>query len=158
MSDNIVITVGTELVAGTLAEKSGICNTGTILEVVCVETMAGQNGEEHYIGVESKCGPIGMPGWDGIGAHNIHPGMGRYLSQHHVLKMFKVKKQKMVTALDVTYYGRSLLGKKGKVIEASPDSATCMVEFEENIGGGSGDGVGKKGHCALLKKNELRED
>jgi hypothetical protein len=30
------------------------------------------------------------------------------------------------------------------------DSKLAMVELEENVGGGGGDGLGKAGHCVLL--------
>jgi hypothetical protein len=30
------------------------------------------------------------------------------------------------------------------------DNKLAMVELEENVGGGGGDGLGKAGHCVLL--------
>ena len=38
------------------------------------------------------------------------------------------------------------------------DSNDVLVEFDEDIGGNSGDGVGKQGHCLLLNKDVFHKE
>ena len=60
-------------------------------------------------------------------------------------------------ATDFKFKGKNLNGMKGRVIAHLKDSGHLMLELTENVGGSSGDGMGKKGHCILIEKRLTRE-
>jgi hypothetical protein len=66
-------------------------------------------------------------------------------------------KSKFIGA-DFEFRNRNLVGMGCRVlqgIESDPDNV--FVEFEEDVGGCCGDGLGKSGHCLLISKNILRD-
>ena len=55
---------------------------------------------------------------------------------------------------DFMYKKRNLKGERCRIL-ANIDRRDVFVEMENNIGGGSCDGIGKKGHCIHIKKEFL---
>ncbi len=55
---------------------------------------------------------------------------------------------------DLQFKGRNLKGMKCKILTSIQGSA-FIVEFEENIGGISCDGLGRRGHCLPVSSNIL---
>ena len=57
---------------------------------------------------------------------------------------------------DFLYNNINLKDKKCKVLTSGAEG--ILLEFEENIGGSSGDGLGRCGHCLLVEEQLLMDD
>ena len=57
----------------------------------------------------------------------------------------------------IKHKGIDIKNRKCTIISEG-DSNDVLVEFDEDIGGNSGDGVGKQGHCLLLNKDVFHKE
>lgn len=64
-----------------------------------------------------------------------------------------LEERKFTVAKAYSFGGVELKGKRGRVIQNTQDGV--FVEMDEHIKGISCDGMGKKGHCALIPENYL---
>lgn len=93
------------------------------------------------------------PNWgDGEGA--TEPGYGMVIQSANFMTYFTNKPYKrLVIAEDIEFKGRNLKGMSGKPL--SKIGKEMFVELDEDVGGCSCDGTGKRGHCVLVPRNAL---
>jgi hypothetical protein len=65
--------------------------------------------------------------------------------------------QEVEIVAEISFRKTPLKGMKGKVVLATDVDGDVGVEFPEDIGAGSLDGVGKQGHCLYVEANALSE-
>jgi len=58
---------------------------------------------------------------------------------------------------DVQHKKHSLKGMKCTLLRDIGHGEYSFVELEEDVGGGSADGLGKSGHCVLVPAESLKE-
>jgi hypothetical protein len=63
--------------------------------------------------------------------------------------------QKMITE-DFNFKKRNLKGMKCRILCHDSKQDQCFVELDDNVGGGSADGLGKTGHCVVLSSSLLK--
>jgi len=91
--------------------------------------------------------------------HNEHPnwedGMWLSLWVGDMVRFFgKEDQREQIVNRDFMFKGKNLKGERCKII-ASMTNHEVFVEMENNIGGGSCDGMGRKGHCIPIKREYL---
>ena len=92
-------------------------------------------------------------GWHDLDGH-CKSNCGYWVEPRELTKYYAVVKDKHVVSANVQFKGRSLKGMGCKILSNLPKSK-IFVELDENVGGASGDGLGKKGHCVVLRKENV---
>jgi hypothetical protein len=94
--------------------------------------------------------------------HGFWVGLSGIFSQQYLIKTHNAGKETSQNKVrwvktDVMFKGKSLIGKKCKLIKPFKrfSSTAYFVEFEDHIGGGSCDGLGKSGHCLPVNSKFL---
>lgn len=126
-------------------------NAGDKLELVA---FGGDPGEPlpHLFGIAVE---IPSPGFHDMNGFLDGP-RGYWLKFGSFERYFKTaSSEKVEISSECSFRRHKLKGKSGIVL--SKNEKEAIVELDENIGAGSGDGVGKKGHCVVLPLNVLKE-
>lgn len=71
-------------------------------------------------------------------------------------KYFRQLPIEFIVTSGYKYKNNDLSGKKCKSLLALRDK--MLVEFEEMVGGSSGDGLGRRGHCLVIEEKYLEEN
>jgi hypothetical protein len=142
------IHVNDKLVANKNAQENGICKCGDIVEV-----RSFLIGERTIIGLYS---PHRIKGWSDLDGA-VPPGRGLWQDSRFLLNVFDLMDQKRIVATDFNFKKRNLRGMKCRVVHCDYNRKQSFVEFEEDVGGGCADGLGKMGHCVVLP-SELLEN
>jgi hypothetical protein len=149
--NNKIFTAGQKFVANKYAESNSYCNTGLVVSLECIK----MDGGENLIGISSEK-PV--PHWHDLEGR-VSDKYGYWVRSKPFLQCFNiVGVQKMVVKGDVLHKQINLNGKKCKVLKniiAPNGNKYSFVEMEENVNGGSADGLGKHGHCIILSTNSL---
>lgn len=119
---------------------------GLQIEIVLIDNY---EDKQYEIGVYAPDAP---DGWHDLDEEIDEPN-GYYFSHEDFVNYFR--RDNAYKILGKTFYfagstelkGRRLTGLKCKVLKKS--QSHMLLEFEENIGGSSGDGIGKSGHCLI---------
>lgn len=125
------------------APKIGLCPEGVEVKIktIC---------DKGLVGLQS---PKPFEGWSSL--EGIVPrGCGYWASHDTVVELFDKMSSDFVIKGPAKFKKKSLDGMKCRPI-ASVGPGLYFVELEENVGGGSADGLGKKGHCVLVSTDHL---
>ena len=68
----------------------------------------------------------------------------------NILDFFNLVRQEKIVAADFNYKKRNLKGMRCVVIHHDSKNKQNFVEFDDDVGGGSADGLGRMGHCVVL--------
>jgi hypothetical protein len=79
-----------------------------------------------------------------------------YLRQHPTPDLFYRPGQGIEIVAEVDFRKRPLQGMKGKVILSTDAEGDVGIEFKEDIGAGSLDGIGKEGHCIYIEASLVK--
>ena len=127
------------------------CRTGATIRV---KTIIGK-GDCVEIGIYSN---IAQPGWHDLDGR-VSNGHGYWMDRKSFVRFLRPKDiLKYVVSGDIKYKNISLKGMRCKILHSNYNDTHCFVELEKDVGGGSGDGTGKKGHCIVLDGNILEID
>jgi len=86
----------------------------------------------------------------------VDSGTGLVFRATNFLKYFDIKQTRVKVLKHTTPAGVKMDGRRGTLLAYMSDGEHCFVEFDENIGGGSADGLGKDGHCLLLRHDAIK--
>lgn len=108
--------------------------------------------DNHTIGIVSE---RYNPSWGDLDG-KVEPGYGYYINPESFRdnNFEQPNSQYMVTA-EYKYNELDLKGKTCKMLYVTRDRNTSFVEFEDNVGGGGCDGLGKHGHCIAMPSSLL---
>lgn len=89
---------------------------------------------------------------------SVTDGMGLHMYLADVLRCFDFHAfpKELCIDKDLMFRGKNLKGLKCKFLHRFK-SGDSFVEFEEDIGGCSCDGLGKKGRCIVVNRSSLNE-
>ena len=135
-----------ELVSGDIA----MCNPGTEVTIVCILTSKSDGTQ---IGVRSE---IELSGWHDLDGRVPH-GYGLWVRPSTLMKCFKELSNSFVVGGEFYHRKKNLKGMRLRLLNRV-DKSLAMVELEENVGGGGGDGLGKAGHCVLLPSGLIAKE
>lgn len=94
-----------------------------------------------------------VKGWGDLEGE-VPPSCGYFAAADAIADLFFIVEEFFVVRGDTKFKKKSLNGMRCKMV-APLSGNLCFVELEENVGGGSADGLGKKGHCVLVPSNTL---
>lgn len=114
-----------------------IDNPGDVLIGVCFET--SYRKEYHDL--------------DGVVKH----GHGYWLTPSQLLNdsAFTFIQESVILQPGIKLKEKDIGNKQGRILKRFSNTEYIMVELLENVEGCSGDGLGKAGHCVVLKNNKV---
>jgi hypothetical protein len=140
------VMVGDCLIANDNAEYHEICRSKTEVKIHCIN----RNGDETLLGLYSE-NPLS--GWHDLEGQvpNRH---GYWATRDCLIDNFSLKREDYTIKEDTVFKGVSLKGMSCRLLHVNK-RGLCFVELDKNVGGGSADGLGKKGHCVVMHKSAL---
>lgn len=144
----VEIRINDKLIANKYAQENGICRCGDIVEV-----KSFLFDKFTFIGLYNSRKIKSWSDLDGA----VPQGHGLWQNAKHIFNSFELINQKKIITTDFNFKKRNLKGMRCKVVHYDYSREQSFVEFEEDIGGGGADGLGKMGHCVVLP-SELLEN
>ena len=140
---------GDKVMLNRIASDNGICPPGTI-----VELFMWHPEHEDTVGVYSNS-PISN--WHDLDGE-VPSRRGWWLTVGELAMYIDFISEKVqVVAKDFEFNGISLKDKECRVLASIERTGLVFVEFDEDIGGCSADGLGKRGHCAAIPQKFLKD-
>ena len=93
------------------------------------------------------------PNWGNLNG-SVAKGKGIEIYYYDLMKWFDLKHEELQVAKDFFFKKKNLKGMSCKVL-ASLEDNEIFIEMDEDVRGGSCDGLGKRGHCIIIKENLL---
>lgn len=138
--------VGTTLRSNHNACKNRVCSEDYLVKIICISTYEG-------IGLRSDKPIIS---WGDLGG--ITPSyQGYWATPDCIYTNFDIIREEMVVHHNIQYKNRNLNGMKCTLLKNIDINHTrhSFIELEENVGGGSADGLGKIGYCVPVPTTSL---
>jgi hypothetical protein len=87
----------------------------------------------------------------------VKQGHGYWLSLPQLLSdsAFTFEQENITLQPGIKLKERNIGNKQGRILKHFSNTEYIMVELLENVEGCSGDGLGKAGHCVILKKDKV---
>lgn len=143
----VKICLNDKLRANKSAQAKGICKCDDIVEVRTLRV-----GERIHVGLYSHQQISGWGDLDGM----VPSRQGLWQDSRFLLSFFELIHQDKVVAEDFNFKKRNLKGMRCKVVHHNGSRGQSFVEFDEDVGGGSADGLGKTGFCVALPSELLK--
>lgn len=147
--DTNMISIGSKLIANSKADRRGICQCNEVVTVIKIKVE-----DQPYIGVYSDCSHSLWGTLDG----NTEDHRGIWLEGNSIFKYFSLISDNITINKDFKFKNKNLKGMNCKILHQDKRNNQYFVEFIDNIGGGSADGMGKTGHCVVLPGNLFEND
>lgn len=149
------IKVGQLVSLSEAGEENELGDYGDLAEIVSID-MSKKETTSSSIYIKRRGGP--HPRWENAGGFT-QPDCGLKMWVVEYVNMFILYKDaepkgKMTVNKNLMFKRKNLKGKTCKIL-ASLDEHNVFVEMEEDIGGGSCDGLGKGGHCVPIEREFL---
>jgi hypothetical protein len=87
----------------------------------------------------------------------VESGHGYWFSSRDIHEGLNPYNQSFVISSDFEFRGKNLKGLAARRIQHLSNADHSLVEVEKDVGGGSGDGLGKKGRCIVVPNKILKE-
>ena len=126
-------------------KNRGNWNRGEVFTIAVVDNSPSQRG----LGITTDTPRSNFHDLGGV----VEDGRGYWLSPESVIAEFTLISNAARIEKEVLFKKRSLKGKKGRIIDRSENEV--MLELEDNIGAGNGDGAGKAGHCVVVPMDSI---
>ena len=138
--------IGHKVRATSDAERNEICTEGTICTVKALK-----NDGYTLVGLYST---KRIPSWGSLDGM-VPPRQGFWASIDCIVDNFSISDTGFEIVKPTRFHGRNLLGMPCKLINTNRDDEIALVELDKNVGGGSADGLGKRGHCIVVSTNSI---
>jgi len=126
---------------------------GDRAQIVAIKFYAAQFPQDNDVSYFDLMREIPNPNWGDLGG-KVPFGKGLRVSQHDLVRWFIIRHGNLKITENFIFKKRNLKGMECKII-ADFANGDVFVEMNTNVGGGSCDGLGKKGHCVIIKENLL---
>jgi len=127
-------------------EINGYGASGEIITIECIL-------DNMTIGIYSD---FSHPNWSSMDGR-VAQGHGLYVNKETLSENFERIGARYTISANYEYNNINLTGKACSLLHITSDRETGFVEFDENIGGGGCDGLGKHGHCIAVPFYVLSE-
>lgn len=124
---------------------------GSYVEHDCEFRVGCMQEGEASIGLISA---VRQPNWHGLDGATDH-GHGWWVTHSELAGNFREIASNVVITKTIMYKKHNLKGLKANTITRDSTGKFYFVELEENVGGGSADGLGKHGHCVMVPTNAI---
>ena len=141
------IRVGMHAIINSEGRHQGIGTAGDHIEIKVIRK---NNGEDVKIGITGGY----HDGWHNL--EGLVPShQGYWVTREQIFTCVDLIGEKDLKIKgNLTFKGKKLKGKKCKILSSLEDGS-MFVEFDENIGGTSCDGLGHRGHCIVVDPEML---
>lgn len=146
---DILLRVGDKLRSTDAAFGNGICPPGRLVTVNTIN----EDNDEVVVGLYSS---RRISDW-GTLDDRVPNKQGLWANRDCIIDNFEPLRNDHVITGDETHRGRSLKGMACTVLHVDGTTGNAFVELDEDIGGNSADGIGKKGHCTVVNKNSVEK-
>lgn len=140
---------GDEFAVNSRGAERGYGPVGTLFSIILVKT----EGDKRRYGVSSERRNTNFHDLGG----QVKDGHGYWLTGSEILEGLTPRNQVFVIASDFEFRGSNLKGLRTRRIQNLSNSNHSLVEVEKDVGGGSGDGLGKKGRCIVVPNKILKQ-
>jgi hypothetical protein len=130
------------------AEETGLCPAG--LRPV-IHRINQQNGEWQFA-LHSRDGKV--DGWHDLEGE-LPNRTAFWVTESELITCFAFAVNEAEVKDDIMLKNRNLKGMTGKILGLM-DKYFYFLEFDEDVGGCSADGLGKAGHCVAINKKHLK--
>jgi len=146
-----MITVGEDIYLSKAAQDRGIGPKGQLIQIYELHPESSDT-----VGLFSE---TVIDGWSDLDGE-VDNGHGWYVSIKDLNWIIESNEGRMkIVTRNFEFNGVRLKGNKCKflsVLEGTKDNL-AFVEFEEDIGGCSADGLGKRGHCVAVPRKIIKD-
>jgi len=139
---------GDRIVVNSEGSKRGF---GEVGEQLTIGAIARDKGNDTQIGIVADTRRSRWHDLDGQCDSNC----GYWISVSNAYTGTDPAPKSYVIGGDFAFKRHNLRGKNCRQVGVISGGAAAIVELEENVGGGSGDGLGKHGHCVLVPMSLL---
>jgi len=141
-----IIRIGDMLRSNRNAADNGICNPDMTFTVRAIK-----DDGELVVGLYSS---TRISRWNTLDGRvpNKH---GFWASRDCILDNFDLIRDDHVISGEESFRGVDLKGEKCKVLHVNRKSSIAFVELAKDVGAGSADGLGKQGHCVVVRTDSL---
>lgn len=150
LTGGVVVTVGD---AVRVSDRGRYEDYGREDEIMKIYTFKKSKDRGTWlIGIVSERKHSGWGDLDG----QVSSNTGTWLDEENFFRFFIIEpKPTMVISKSHKFRKLELEGMKCIVLSPLPKGNGSMVEFEKNVGGCGGDGLGKAGHCLIIPNGKL---
>lgn len=113
---------------------------------------AFKKADEILIGIHSD---IRIRGWSDLN-ETVPSGHGLWITPSNFKSNMKLMSTKYEICTNFKFKNQNLELMQCKILHRYKDG-NVFIETDENVGGGSCDGLGKTGHCIILPRNTLKK-
>lgn len=138
--------VGDKVRSKERAAENGICKGDYMLTVRCIK-----NDGELFVGLYSERRLKGWGDLDGL----VPFRQGFWATRDVILDNFELISNSYVISAEENFKGHNLKDMRCKLLHLNRSRNYAFVELEKNVGGGSADGNGRKGHCVVVSSKAL---
>ncbi|RLF88019.1 hypothetical protein DRN34_00350 [Thermococci archaeon] len=117
---------------------------------VSIEIIRRDGGDGPQIGIRSEKRTDGWHNLDGA----CPDGYGYWIEPRHIKQVFKVANTDRIVKGNVSFKDKALNGMECSILSHLP-KGKVFVELREDVGGASCDGLGKRGYCVVLHKENI---
>ena len=150
--DNIEIRLGEILTLNTRAQSAGVGQAGSKVEI-----FMWHYDYAHLVGLRAY-EPEYMPGWNDLEGE-VGDEQGWWMEMPDLMRYTNiVRPRQMVVSKNHMFKGKELKDMPCKFLAYIQKTKLSFVEFEEDIGGCSADGLGRRGHCIAVPTNILKTE
>lgn len=142
------IKIGDKLRSNNNANDNGLCPPNML---VTVKTF--RNDGEILIGL---CSDQRVDGWGNLDG-KVLSRTGYWASRDCIMDNFDYLTNDHEVIEDYKFKGVNLRGMSCVLLHHDQRNGQCFVELDEDVGGGSADGMGRKGHCVVVPASKLNK-
>lgn len=113
---------------------------------------AFKRADEILIGIHSD---ISIKGWSDLDGR-VPSGHGLWITPSNFRSNMRLMSTKYEICTEFKFKNQNLKLMQCKILHRYRDGSV-FIETDENVGGGSCDGLGKTGHCIILPRNRLKK-
>lgn len=145
LSDGNIVKVGDTVRSTFKSGKKGICTPGICFVIEQFQDIAGEAATDDYTVYSVLIKTIASPSRLSVTIENfvnsfVKGAIGPLVAEE-IFEKAEIKES-------YKFKNKNLKSLFGKVIKKA--SGYCFLELDENVGGGSADGLGKNGHCVAV--------
>jgi hypothetical protein len=138
--------IGNKVRSTERAAENGICSADMILTV---HQFKGDG--ELLVGLYSERRLGGWGDLDGA----VPSKQGFWATRDVILDNFELISNDYIITGNESFKGKNLKNMRCKILHVDRRSGATFVELDKNVGGGSADGSGRRGHCVVVSQKSL---
>jgi len=148
----IELNIGDKVRPATLIDYEGFIIP--VADYIVAAATTNKSGRPSDIGIVSDKYREGWGDLNGV----CDEGHGLWVSVSFLVRYFRVNSSpdRALIKDEFVFRRKNLKGKIGNIISQLPGSQMLFVEFDEDLGGCSADGLGKAGHCVMIPQRYIK--